>query len=156
MSDRDTDARAWAERAAPQAARPKSTFESIFGGQADGSADGYRAFKACAPGAVSTLDLVPSSSSKPGYEISYFQSWTLRYLGNEMIAILCTGAGLIVFVEGRNLGELRDRLRERRISAIYEYDPATHGPVDPKSSVVTTLRVEMSNDLYAVHQWQKP
>lgn len=120
------------------------------------ASDGYRAFKPCAPGTVSTLDLVPSSPSKPGYEISYYQSWTVRYLGSELIAILCTGAGLIVFIEGKNLNELRDRLRERRISAIHEYDAATHGTLDTKAPVVTALRVEMSNDLDAIHQWQKP
>lgn len=132
-------------------------WQEFFGPRPDSDpSEGYRAFKPCGPGAVSTLDLVPSSPHKPGYEISYFQSWTVRYLGSEMVAILCPGAGLIVFIEGRNLDDLRDRMRERRIAAIYEYDAATHGQIDPKAPVVTTLRVEMSNDLDAVHQWQQP
>jgi hypothetical protein len=142
MSDDSTHSKQWQE---------------FFGARPDReSSEGYRAFKPCGPGAVSTLDLVPSSPLKPGYEISYFQSWTVRYLGSELIAILCPSAGLIVFVEGRNLDDLRDRMRERRIAAIYEYDAVTHGQIDPKAPVVTTLRVEMSNDLDAIHRWQTP
>lgn len=117
---------------------------------------GYRAFKPCSPGDVLSVELVPADATRPGYEISYFQSWTVRFLGDTMLAILCPSSQLVVFIEGRKLGELRARLRERRIAAIYEHNQATHGPVADDAASVTTIRVELSNDSEAVHRWSKP
>jgi len=53
---------------------------------------------------------------------------------------------MIVFIEGRNLNDLRKRLRERRIAAIYEYNPQTHGELPTIATVVTSIHLEMRGD----------
>lgn len=118
--------------------------------------EGYQAFRACAPGEVMSVELVPGDPTRPGFEIGFFQNWTVRFLEDREIAILCPAASLIVFIEGRNLNDLRRRLRERRIAGIYEHNPATHGKIDPNAAIVTSIKVEMTNDLDAIHSWQSP
>jgi hypothetical protein len=146
---------------------PARPIESLTGGNKNGAwkpnpfagepeQEGYQAFKTCGPGDVMSIDLVPADTGREGYEIGYFQNWTVRYLADSSVAILCPAAGLIVFIEGRNLGELRKRLRERRIAAIYEHNPATYGVPPNNAAVVTAIKVEMSGDLNAIHGCQKP
>lgn len=134
----------------------QGTWQRHFNGKQDDEPNGYRAFKPCAPGEVTSVDLVPASPERPGYEISYFQSWMTRYFGDTMLAILCPATEVIVFIEGRNLTELRRRLRERRVEAIYEYNPARDGASANDATVVTSIRVEVGNDMAAIHNWQKP
>lgn len=128
-------------------ARP---IESLLGGKGsiwnEPAQDGYQAFRACAPGEVMSIDLVPANPDTHGHEIGYFQNWTIRYQGSRSVAILLPASDMIVFIEGRNLNDLRKRLRERRIAAIYEYNPHTHGELPATATVVTSIHVEMRGD----------
>ena len=112
----------------------------------------YVPFKQCQPGSVMSFDLVPGNCDQPGFEISYFQNWTIRYMGDWMIGILCPASNTNVFIEGRNLGNLRQLLRQRRIEAVYEYNPELHGTLPNDAPAVTGIRVEIANDLNAIHQ----
>lgn len=133
----------WTERADPFRSGPPAARD-----------DGYQPFKQCQPGSVMSFDLVPAGSDKHGYEISYFQNWVIRYMGDWMIGILCPSTSTNVFIEGRNLGNLRQLLRQRRVEAIYEYHPDRHGPLPNDAPVVTEIRVEINNDLDAIHNRQ--
>jgi hypothetical protein len=131
--------------------RPARPIESLLSGKNSiwnepSPQDGYQAFRACAPGEVMSIDLVPANPDAHGHEIGYFQNWTIRYQGSRSIAILLPASDMIVFIEGHNLNDLRKRLRERRIAAIYEYNPATHGELPATATVVTSIHVEMRGD----------
>lgn len=112
----------------------------------------YRAYKSCKPGSVMSIDLVPGKPEiDPGFEIHYFQNWTVRYMGDWMLGIFCASTRTNVFIEGRKLTNLREKIRQRRIEAIYEYNAQRDGPLDNDAEVVTKIKVEIDNDLEAIH-----
>lgn len=107
----------------------------------DGS---YRAWRPCQQGSVANLKLVPAKASgEPVRMIPYLQPITIEYhRETEQLALLCHSTGMTVFLEGRGLEELGDLIAEKRVKAIYVFDPVVYEKPNNESPVIDKMCIE--------------
>lgn len=111
--------------------------------QEDGT---YHAWQSCQQGSVMGFKLVPArATGEPIRQIPYLQPITIEYhRDTDQLCLLCHSTGMTVFLEGRGLQGLADMIAEKRVKAVFMFDPELWPQPDNETAVVNKISVENS------------
>jgi len=115
-----------------------------FFGQDDQDDGSYQAWRTCQQGHVINFKIVPTfSTGEPVRQIPYLQPITIEHhRDTDQLCLLCHSTGMTVFLEGRGLEGLGDLIAEKRIKAVYMFDPNLHPQPNNDAAVITNITVE--------------
>jgi hypothetical protein len=75
--------------------------------------------------------------------VPYLQPITIRHdQETDQLCLLCHSTGMTVMLEGRGLGQLADQIGEKRVRAVYQFDPDHHPQPGNDMPVVTGMSLE--------------
>lgn len=90
------------------------------------------------------LRLIPiKGSGEPIRFIPYLQSISVELTTDcDQLAVMCHVTDMLIFIEGRGLGELAAQISNKRVKSIHVFDPAAYPEADDTKPVVTKITVE--------------
>ena len=92
------------------------------------------------------LDIVPAMSvSSETWQIATLQLINQRYdRRSGQLCLMVPMSGIVVFLEGRGLKELGQKIADRAVKSIHMFDPEIHHPVSDDGPIITNIIVELS------------